>query len=98
MPAIAGQPPAGEGWAFEWKWDGVRVVVVAAAVDGEQVAAWSRNGRDITRTYPELATLRDLVDRPALLDGELVTHDEEGRPDIGRLRPGCTCVNPGRGG
>jgi hypothetical protein len=90
--ATAGQPPAGEGSAFEWKWDGVRAVV---AVDGGQVAAWSRTGRDIIPSYPELATLLDLVDRLILLDGELVTHDEQGRPNFGRLQSRMHVRHPG---
>ncbi|GAB2969328.1 hypothetical protein GCM10017788_19290 [Amycolatopsis acidiphila] len=44
------------------------------------------NGRDITPTYAELAALPDLVERPVLLDGDLVTHDDQGRPDFGRVR------------
>ncbi|WP_051362501.1 ATP-dependent DNA ligase [Amycolatopsis thermoflava] len=83
MLATAGQPPAAPGWAFEWKWDGVRAVV---AVDAGGVVAQSRNLRDITSSYPELRVLPELVDRPLLLDGELVTLDDQGRPDFGRLQ------------
>lgn len=83
MLATLGEVPRGGGWAFEWKWDGVRAVI--AVSDGE-VAAYSRNVRNITRTYPEAHALADLVDRPVLLDGELVTLDAKGRPDFGRLQ------------
>ncbi len=83
MMASVGVAPSGAGWAFEWKWDGVRAIV--AATPG-LVRATSRNGRDITAGYPELDVLGALVDRPVLLDGELVTLDQHGRPNFGRLQ------------
>lgn len=86
MLATSGPVPTGGGgggYAFEWKWDGVRAVVGVA--DG-LVRAHSRNGREITHSYPELAVLAELVDRPVLLDGELVAVDDAGRPDFGLLQ------------
>lgn len=84
MLAVAGDPPAGAGWAVEFKWDGVRAVT---AVAGERVRANSRLGNDVTEGYPELAGLGALLDgRPALLDGELVALDTAGRPDFGLLQ------------
>ncbi|HYH29705.1 MAG TPA: non-homologous end-joining DNA ligase [Pseudonocardia sp.] len=84
MLATAGQPPAGAGWAFEFKWDGVRAVT---AVAGEQVRAQSRRGNEVTAAYPELTDVVGLLDgRPALLDGEVVALDGEGRPDFGLLQ------------
>ncbi|MDQ0377939.1 non-homologous end-joining DNA ligase [Amycolatopsis thermophila] len=91
MLATPGQPPAGPGWAFEWKWDGVRAMV---AVDTGGVVARSRNLRDITSSYPELRVLPELVDRPLLLDGELVTLDDRGRPDFGRLQSRMHVARP----
>lgn len=83
MLATLGQVPRGPRWAFEWKWDGVRALV---AVHEGRVRAWSRNLREITRTYPELAGLAEVVNQDVLLDGELVTLDARGRPDFGRLQ------------
>jgi bifunctional non-homologous end joining protein LigD len=84
MLAIAGDPPGGPGWAFEFKWDGVRAVT---GVAGEQVRAQSRLGNEVTAGYPELTDLVELLDgRPALLDGELVALDAAGRPDFGTLQ------------
>jgi len=84
MLATAGEPPSGPGWAFEFKWDGVRAVAAAA---GDQVRLYSRNGNDITGGYPELAVLSDLVGgRPVLLDGEIVTLDEAGLPNFALLQ------------
>ncbi len=84
MLASAGEPPSGPGWAFEFKWDGVRAVAAAA---GDQVRLYSRNGNDITAGYPELAALSGLVGgRPVLLDGEIVTLNAAGRPDFALLQ------------
>ncbi|MEF3402716.1 ATP-dependent DNA ligase [Agromyces sp. CCNWLW203] len=74
---------AGEDWALEWKWDGIRVL---ARVDGDAVRLLSRNGIDITSRYPELAELPAVVRGDALLDGEIVALDADGRPDFGRLQ------------
>ena len=84
MLATAGEPPAGPGWAFEFKWDGVRAVT---GVAGTAVRAQSRLGNEITAGYPELADLVELLDgRRVLLDGELVALDATGRPDFGTLQ------------
>jgi bifunctional non-homologous end joining protein LigD len=84
MLATAGAPPSGPGWAFEFKWDGVRAI---AAVAGDQLRLFSRNGNDITGGYPELTVLSELVGgRPALFDGEIVTLSQAGRPEFGLLQ------------
>jgi ATP-dependent DNA ligase len=57
--------PEGEGWAYEPKWDGFRAVVF---VDGDETYLQSRNGRPLSRYFPELHF-------PAgryVLDGEIV--------------------------
>jgi bifunctional non-homologous end joining protein LigD len=86
MLARLGDLPAdGEHWAYEVKWDGVRALVWIE--HGELVRAESRTGRDITARYPELRGLgRALGARPALLDGEIVALDAEGRPSFERLQ------------
>ncbi len=84
MLATAGQVPKGPGWAFEFKWDGVRAVVAAA---GDQVQLTSRLGNDVTAGYPELAGIGAVTGgRPVLLDGEIVVLDAAGRPDFGLLQ------------
>src|SRR5437899_2048296 len=72
-----------EGWAWEPKWDGWRVLVRA---EGGQIKILTRKGRNITACLPELEPLADqLGRRQALLDGELVTFGPDGRPNFGRL-------------
>ena len=84
MLATAGRlPPDDDSWAFEVKWDGVRVL---AAVEGGAVRLTSRAGNDVTGGYPELQDLAGALDGPVLLDGELVAFDEQGRSDFGLLQ------------
>jgi bifunctional non-homologous end joining protein LigD len=70
-------------WAFEMKWDGIRAIV---EVDGSELKLFTRNGNDVTATYPELAEAVDAVRAPAMLDGEIVALDARGRPSFGRLQ------------
>jgi bifunctional non-homologous end joining protein LigD len=84
MLATAGEPPEGPGWAFEFKWDGVRAVT---GVAGPRIRAHSRRGNEVTAAYPEFTDLTPLFDgRRVLLDGEIVALDEGGRPDFGMLQ------------
>ncbi|MFD0384816.1 non-homologous end-joining DNA ligase [Streptomyces stramineus] len=90
-------PAAGEdaAWAFEVKWDGVRCVVGAPG-DGT-LRLTTRAGNDATPTYPELAGLGEqLRGRSAVLDGEVVVLDAQGRPDFGLLQRRMGVVNPRR--
>lgn len=76
-------------WAFEMKWDGIRAIatVQAATEDSEgAVTLTSRNGKDMTATYPELAELAGCVDVDCVLDGEIVALGPSSRPDFGRLQ------------
>jgi len=57
--------PEGEGWAYEPKYDGFRAV---AFVDGDEVYLQSRNGRPLSRYFPELR----FVPGRYVLDGEIV--------------------------
>ncbi|MCU1489155.1 MAG: polymerase LigD, ligase domain protein, partial [Acidimicrobiaceae bacterium] len=85
MLAESGQlPNKDEGWAYEFKWDGVRAI---AFVDGGRVRALSRNDKDLTASFPELRGLGEhLGSRAAVLDGEIVALDPSGRPSFGRLQ------------
>ncbi|MDJ0336449.1 ATP-dependent DNA ligase [Salinibacterium sp. G-O1] len=74
---------ADDDWAFEMKWDGVRAI--ATVTDGE-VTLTSRNGSDVTATYPELGILAESVGQDAVIDGEIVALTKSGRPDFGLLQ------------
>jgi bifunctional non-homologous end joining protein LigD len=73
--------PDGPGWAFEFKWDGVRALLDVS--DGV-VRIRSRNGNEISAAYPELVELATGVD-DVLLDGEIVAF-AGGRPSFERLQ------------
>lgn len=75
----------GDGWRFEGKWDGIRAV---AEVGDGAVRLIGRSGRELTAGYPELAELADLLDgHHAVLDGEIVTLDGDGRTSFPLLQP-----------
>jgi bifunctional non-homologous end joining protein LigD len=77
-------PKDDDKWAYEIKWDGVRAIGYAT---GGRLRLASRNGRDITPRYPELRDLgRALAGREAVLDGEVVAFDDDGRPSFQRLQ------------
>jgi ATP-dependent DNA ligase len=78
-PQLArGKPdlPAGDGWAFEPKYDGFRAL---AFVDGEEVFLQSRNGKPLQRYFPELA----FPPGRYVLDGEIVidAHADSDEPE-----------------
>ena len=62
------EPPSGDGWQYEPKWDGFRGVLEN---DGGELALWSRNGRPLLRYFPSRAARRAAPPHSAL-DGEIV--------------------------
>jgi ATP-dependent DNA ligase len=70
--------PEGDGWAYEPKWDGFRAV---AFVDGDTVELQSRNGRSLTRYFPELR----FAPGRYVLDGEIIIEVESGRQEFDLL-------------
>jgi bifunctional non-homologous end joining protein LigD len=80
-------------WAFEVKWDGMRVLAYLPG-DG-RLRLVSRRGTDVTARYPELADLpRLLPGTGAVLDGEIVAFDERGRPSFARLQERMPLESP----
>jgi bifunctional non-homologous end joining protein LigD len=81
---LAARAPAGDGWATELKWDGIRAL---AYVDAGRVRYVTRNGNDVTRRYPELRKFGEALGaRDAVLDGEIVAFDDASRPSFERLQ------------
>ncbi|HEX3607616.1 MAG TPA: DNA ligase D [Candidatus Dormibacteraeota bacterium] len=78
------QPFSRRGWLFELKYDGVRAL---ATIRDGKVHLRGRSGRDETARYPELASLAtQLRATEAVVDGEIVSLDAEGRPSFERLQ------------
>ena len=67
--------PEGEGWSYEPKWDGFRAI---AFVDGKESFLQSRNGRPLSRYFPELV----FPPGEYVLDGELVIFGEGGKQEF----------------
>jgi bifunctional non-homologous end joining protein LigD len=84
MLAVLGELPArDEGWAYEMKWDGVRAIAYLE----RELRLRSRNDKEVTVAYPELEGLAEAVDRPVVLDGEIVAFDDNDRPSFKALQP-----------
>lgn len=72
--------PQGPQWLYEVKFDGVRALAIKT---GRSVALVSRAGNDLSLKYPELTkALGKLRADQAVLDGEIVALDAEGRPSF----------------
>src|SRR5437763_9987207 len=84
MLLTSGAVPEGDGWALEVKWDGCRAQL---RYDGRSVSLRTRNGRECSADFPELAAIADVLGmRRVTLDGELVCLRSDGRPDFAPLR------------
>ena len=83
LATLAAAPPTGDGNAIEWKIDGQ----TGDRRGRQRVTVFSRNGADVSRTFPELGGDRRRVGgRRVVLDGEIVALDTEGRPSFTRLQ------------
>ncbi len=79
--------PLGDEWAYEVKWDGIRIV---ARVAGGEARLWSRRGIDRSVKDAEIATAlaTALGGRDAVVDGELCALDDDGRASFSLLQQG----------
>ncbi len=78
------RPFSRAGWLYEMKYDGIRAIV---GVRGNQVSVMGRRGRDETARYPEAAGIPAQIRADdAVIDCEIVTLDEAGRPNFERLQ------------
>jgi len=84
LAKLAPLPASEEGWATEVKWDGVRAIAYCRP---GRIELQTRNLNVVTAQYPEVRRLsRQLGARDAVLDGELVAFDAQGRPSFERLQ------------
>ena len=73
-----------DDWLFEIKWDGYRVEAVVR--DGA-VKLWTRSLKDGETYFPNLLSPPSWIEaREAIVDGEIVALDEDGRPDFSLLQ------------
>ena len=84
LATLAEHPFSDPNWLFEIKWDGVRAM---AWLSNGSTNLRARSGGDITKRYPELASLPEaLTAREAILDGEIVALDASGLSSFERLQ------------
>jgi bifunctional non-homologous end joining protein LigD len=87
------EPFDGPAWLFEIKWDGYRAI---AFIDDGRVRLVSRNQNDLTAQFSELRELTKFVKaQSAVLDGEIVALDDEGRPSFSLMQQ-RTGFQPGK--
>jgi len=80
-------------WLFEIKWDGYRAI---AFIEDGRVRLVSRNQNDLTKQFAELGSLPQFVKAEnAILDGEIVALDDEGRPSFSLMQQ-RTGFQPGK--
>lgn len=84
LATLVDKPFDGQEWLYEVKWDGYRAI---AFVERGSVRLMSRNQNDLTAAYPELRSIPDSVRaRTAILDGEIVALDAQGRPSFSLMQ------------
>ena len=85
LAKTASEPPEGEEWLFEVKYDGYRILAFA---EGGEVRLMTRGGSDYTRKFRTAAeaAARLAGGRAMVLDGEMVVPDAEGRTDFQALQ------------
>ena len=72
-----------EGWFFEIKWDGYRAI---SEVIKNNVRLYSRNGNVLNDKFPEIVHPLEKLSFDAVLDGEIVALDNEGRASFQLLQ------------
>jgi bifunctional non-homologous end joining protein LigD len=84
LATLVDKPFDSDEWLYEVKWDGYRAVVF---LDGKSPRLVSRNQNDLTAAYPELHDIpKSIKARTAILDGEIVALDEEGRASFSLMQ------------
>jgi len=89
---LVDEPFSKPGWIFENKWDGVRAITF---IKNGKMKLISRNEKDMTLRYPELATLPENVEATdVILDGEIVAINDKGKVDFHLLSSRFGLTNP----
>lgn len=83
LATLVSDAPAGDGWVHEIKFDGYRLICVA---DRKRVRLYTRTGQDWTERFPAVAQAVTGLGTPAVLDGEVVVLQPDGRTDFQDLQ------------
>jgi bifunctional non-homologous end joining protein LigD len=76
LATLVDKPFDDEGWVFETKWDGFRLITEKR---GHALRLWSRNGIDVTRRYAVLLPALQKIEGSCVVDGEICALDVHGR-------------------
>ncbi len=83
LATSADKLPVGKDWTYEVKWDGYRTMALKV---GPRITLLSRNLKDATAQFKSVArSIGQLQAEKALVDGEIVALDDEGRPSFQAL-------------
>jgi bifunctional non-homologous end joining protein LigD len=94
LATLVDEPFNDREWLYEVKWDGYRAL---AYLDGGDVRLVSRNQNDLTGQFPELGELAThLKARQAVLDGEVVALDDQGRSSFSLMQQRSGISHGGR--
>ncbi|HJY28694.1 MAG TPA: hypothetical protein VJ306_11745, partial [Pyrinomonadaceae bacterium] len=92
LATLTDKPPSSDEWFHELKFDGYRLL---CHLEGRQVRFWTRNRKDWTAKFANVAkAVKALPVKTAILDGEIVALDSEGRASFQRLQ---NSINKGGG-
>lgn len=83
LALLARTPPAGDDWLHELKYDGYRIL---ALKQGKSVRLVSRNGKDWTARFAPVAKALQDLPGEAVVDGEVVVLDPQGRSSFQALQ------------
>ncbi len=84
LATLVDEPFNDRDWFYEVKWDGFRAV---AYLDGKSMRLVSRNQNELTHDFPELRDLpKHVAAKQAVLDGEIVALDEQGRSSFSLMQ------------
>lgn len=83
LASLGDAPFDHKDWIFELKWDGYRAI---AEVDKKKIRLYSRNGLSFNERYPTIVDELSKLNMRAVLDGEVVVFNEEGKPDFQKLQ------------
>jgi bifunctional non-homologous end joining protein LigD len=84
LATLVREPPQGDEWFHELKFDGYRML---CHLSRGKARFWSRNGKDWTEKFPNLAqAMKAFPATTAILDGEVVIFDKAGRTSFQKLQ------------
>jgi len=81
---LIGEPFDNRDWIFERKLDGVRILV---AKEGEKITLWTRNKKNRTKEFPEVAQAIGKLPGDFLIDGEVVVYNKKGISSFQLIQP-----------